>query len=234
MPYFSQYTKRSPGTEHDFSKTHAEVRIIPALSSSHPIPLHRLSPSHSNVRVQPASEPLFSTTNSSTPIYNTTVLLSIFPKLSLLSTNALIQSSPAVRDAHTLLRVWANQRGYGECALCIHGFEGKGSWWASVLGFLLDGEEPDSVLGKGRAGRRRLVGKGLSSYQLFRASLDFLGKILVPASCTRPHVGVSAKHEFENAVAFVKSTNGHRVSKNLILDAKLIAIHLVLTGRIFI
>lgn len=90
-----------------------------------------------------------------------------------------MQSSSAFGDAHTLLRVWANQRGYGEGALCVHGFEGKGMWWASVLGFLLDGEEPVSVLGKRKAGGRRSVGKGLSSYQLFRASLDFLGKILV-------------------------------------------------------
>ena len=152
-------------------------------------------------------------TNPTTPIYNTAILLSTFPKLSLLSTNALIQTSQAFRDAHTLLRVWANQRGYGQGALCIHGFEGKGSWWASVLGFLLDGEEPVSVLGKGMAGRRRFVGKGLSSYQLFRASLDLLGKILVLASHTCPYVGVSAKQGFENAPAFVKSTNGHKVSK---------------------
>ncbi|KAG8221585.1 Nrap protein [Butyriboletus roseoflavus] len=183
------------GTLHDFSKTHAEVRIIPVLPPSHPIPLHRLSPSHSNVRVQPALDTLFSMSKPSTPIYNTAILLSTFPKLSLLSTNALMESSPAFRDAHTLLRVWANQRGYGEGSLCIHGFEGKGSWWASVLGFLLDGEEPLPVLGKGKTGGRKSVGKGLSSYQLFRASLDFL-----------------AKQEFENAPAFVKSTNGHKFS----------------------
>ncbi|KAF8443704.1 Nrap protein [Boletus edulis BED1] len=183
------------GASHDFSKTHAEIHIIPALSSSHPIPLHRLSPSHSNVRVQPPTDALLPMTNSSTPIYNTAILISTFPKLSLLSTNTLIQSSPTFRDAHTLLRVWANQRGYGEGALCIHGFEGKGSWWASVLGLLLDGEEPVSVVGKWNASKKRSVGKGLSSYQLFRASLDLL-----------------AKQDFENAPAFVKSANGHRYS----------------------
>lgn len=175
-------TKSSSGTPHDFWKTHVEVHIIPALGSSHPIPLHRLSPSHSNVRVQPTLDTPFAITSSSTPIYNTNILLSTFPKLLLLSTNALIQSSPTFRDAYTLLRVWANQRGYGESTLCIHGFEGKGSWWASVLGLVLDGEEPVSVPGKGKAGGRKSVGKGLSSYQLFRASLDFLGKFLILAS----------------------------------------------------
>ncbi|KAH0828604.1 Nrap protein [Lanmaoa asiatica] len=209
---YSTGQQGSSGSSHDFSKTHAEVRIIPVLPSSHPIPLHRLSPSHSNVRIQPASDAPFSVSNPSTPIYNTAILLSTFPKLSLLSTNALMQSSPAFKDAYTLLRVWANQRGYGEGALCIHGFEGKGSWWASVLGFILDGEEPVSVLGKGKVGGRRSVGKGLSSYQLFRASLDFLGKIFVLASYTHPYAGLSAKQEFENAPAFVKSTNGHKFS----------------------
>lgn len=202
------------GSSHDFSKTHTEVRIIPTLPATHPISLHRLSPSHSNVRIQPAADALFSLTNQSTPIYNTAILLSTFPKLSLLSTNAIIQSSPAFRDAHTLLRVWANQRGYGEAALCVHGFEGKGPWWASVLGFLLDGEEPGSALEKGKAGKRRFVGKGLSSYQLFRAFLDLLGKVLVPAFYPCPYVVISAKRDFKDAPAFVKSTIGHKVSKS--------------------
>ncbi|KAG9311330.1 Nrap protein [Chiua virens] len=180
------------GSPHDFSKTHAEVRVIPVLSPSHPIPLHRLSPSHSNVRIQPASDIPSTASNSSTPIYNTAILLSTFPKLSLLSTNVLVQSCSAFRDAYTLLRVWANQRGYGEGTLCVHGFEGKGSWWASVLALLLDGEEPFFHLGKGKV-TRRPVGKGLSSYQLFRASLDFL-----------------AKQDFGNVPTFVKCASGHK------------------------
>ena len=179
VAWFFALQQKILGILDDFSKAYAEVRIIPVLASSHPIPLHRLSPSHSNFRIQPASDVVFSLSNPSTPIYNTAVLLSTFAKLSLLSTNLLMQSSPAFRDAYTLLRVWANQRGYGEGALCIHGFEGKGSWWTSVLGVLVDGEEHVPVLGKHKAGRRKPVGKGLSSYQLFRASLDFLGKILV-------------------------------------------------------
>lgn len=161
-------------------------------------------------------------TNPSTPIYNTAILLSTFPKLALLSTNTLVQSSPAFRDAHTLLRVWANQRGYSEGTLCVHGFEGKGSWWASVLGFLLDGEEPVSVLGKGKAGARRSVGKGLSSYQLFRASLDFLGEIPAFTSNICPYVVMPAKQNFENAPVFVKSTNGQKVSAIPIVDANLL------------
>ncbi|KAF9244276.1 Nrap protein [Melanogaster broomeanus] len=182
------------GTEHDFSKTHAEVRIIPVLPPSHPIPLNRLSPSHCNARLQLTSQHPSSSLPSSTPIYNTALLLSTFPKLSLLSTNALTRSSPAFGDAHALLRIWANQRGYGEGIMCVHGFEGKGSWWAAILGLIMNGEEPPAGK-KEKIGARRPIGKGLSSYQLFRASLDFL-----------------AKHEFGSAPVFVKSANGHRFS----------------------
>ncbi|KAH7890378.1 Nrap protein [Phlebopus sp. FC_14] len=175
------------GSNHDFTKLHAEVRIIPILPSTHPIPLSRLSPSHSNVRLHADSRG-----STPTPIYNTAILLSTFPKLDLLYTNELKKLSPAFTDAHALLRIWANQRGYGEGAMCIRGFEGKGYWWSSLLGFVVMGEEPSNI-GSGRMAPRRPIGKGLSSYQLFRASLDFL-----------------AKHEFERIPAFVKTTNGHR------------------------
>ncbi|KAF8841474.1 Nrap protein [Paxillus ammoniavirescens] len=178
-------------SEHDFFNSHAEVRIIPVLPPSHPIPLNRLSPSHSNVRIQSQSQLLPSSSPSPTPIYNTALLLSTFPKLSLLSTNALVKSSPAFSDAHALLRIWANQRGYGEGSMCVHGFEGKGAWWAAVLGLIINGEDP--AAGRtGKAGARRPIGKGLSSYQLFRASLDLL-----------------AKRDFGNAPAFVKPANRH-------------------------
>jgi len=97
------------------------------------------------------------------------------PKLDLLTMHSLKQDAPGFNDALTLLRVWANQRGYGEGErLCVGGFEGKGRWWAAVIGLLLNGEEgADGKKGK----LRRPVGKGLSSYQLFRAALDLLGAL---------------------------------------------------------
>jgi U3 small nucleolar RNA-associated protein 22 len=68
--------------------------------------------------------------------------------------------------------VWANQRGYGDGESCVRGFEGKGSFWAGLLRLLVFGEEPvGTKIGK----LRRPLGKGLSSYQLFKAALDFLG-----------------------------------------------------------
>ena len=96
-------------------------------------------------------------------------MLTFSPQPYVLSVNTLKDNVPAFRDAFTLLRVWANQRGYGEGQrICIRGFEGSGPLWNAVLESLIRGEEPS-----GRT-RRRPLGNGLSSYQLFKATLDFL------------------------------------------------------------
>ncbi|KAH7909413.1 Nrap protein [Hygrophoropsis aurantiaca] len=180
---------KTDGSQTDFSRLQAEVRIIPVLSPSSPIQLHRLSPSHSNVRLsaEKKHEP------TPTPIYNTAILLSVFPKSDLLFTHQLQESCPAFRDAYTLLRIWAHQRGYGGGSnMCVRGFEGKGAWWASLLGLLITGEEPSQPNSK-KGSVRRPLGRGLSSYQLFRGALDFL-----------------AKHKFAESAVFVKASNGHR------------------------
>jgi U3 small nucleolar RNA-associated protein 22 len=52
--------------------------------------------------------------------------------------------------------------------MCVRGFDSLGSWWAVLLGVLVFGEE------KGKSLKRKPLGKGLSSYQLFRGALDFL------------------------------------------------------------
>ncbi|KAG0698626.1 Nrap protein [Suillus ampliporus] len=179
---------RKGSTSHDFSKSHAEVHIIPILPSPSPLPLARLSPSHPNVRIISSS----SSTPSPNPIYNNAILLSTYPKLALLSAHELKKSLPAFHDAHTLLRVWANQRGYGDGELCVRGFEGKGSFWAGLLRYLISGEEPIGMKSK-IAKLRRPLGKGLSSYQLFKAALDFL-----------------AKQKFGETPVFTKTNGGHK------------------------
>lgn len=102
------------------------------------------------------------------------------PRAHLLRVYTLQKSVPAFSDALTLLKVWANQRGYGEGnKLCVRGFEGRGMWWAAVLDLLVNGEEvPPGKLAK--AGKRKPLGKGLSSYQLFRAALDFFCMLCFP------------------------------------------------------
>lgn len=56
--------------------------------------------------------------------------------------------------------------------MCVRGFEGKGAWWVALLGLLINGEE--SVNGTKNTKGRKAIGKGMSSYQMFRAALDFL------------------------------------------------------------
>ncbi|KAF8066902.1 Nrap protein [Lyophyllum atratum] len=176
----------------DFTKLNAQVNFIPVLSAQSPIPLHRLSPSHSNIRISSATNDEAKTANPPTPIYNTALLLALAPKTQLLATHALKDHSPAFSDALTLLRVWANQRGYGPGSrICVRGFETRGSWWSSLLGLLISGEER---AGAPKASKRKPLGRGLSSYQLFRAALDFL-----------------SKHDFHKDPVFLRTEKGvHR------------------------
>ncbi|KZP27685.1 Nrap protein [Athelia psychrophila] len=183
----------------DLIKSHAQIRLIPVLPTPSPIPVQRLSPSHSNLRI--------STSNSTsgpqdpkstgegedgertaaapaTPLYNRALHLALTPKPDLLRAHELKAHVPAFTEGLVLLRVWANQRGFCASAsaspengainnnggLGIRGFEARGPFWVGVLALLIEGEEGKS--GKARRG----VGRGVSSYQLFRAALDFLGR----------------------------------------------------------
>ncbi|KAI0079174.1 Nrap protein [Panus rudis PR-1116 ss-1] len=179
------------GSQNDFTKLNAEVRIIPTLPSDSPIPINRLSPSRANIRTSSSSED--SSADLATPLYNTTILTATTPKSHLLRMNALKKLVPAFSDALALLRVWANQRGYGQgTRLCVRGFDGTGMMWGVLLDLLISGEEPVNTAVSRTANARKPLGKGLSSYQLFRAALDFL-----------------ARHDFSRPT-FVKSENGHR------------------------
>lgn len=156
---------------HASKKLNYSVRIILALPTDSPIPLSRLSPEHSNIRGSDEPTP--------SPRYNNDVLLNTTPIAHLLLLHALSNEVPAARDALALVRVWANQRGFGpDSEQTISGFDSLvGSWWSFLLAYLVWGDEESSLstVGKRRKGRRT-VGKGLSSYQLFRAVLDLLGK----------------------------------------------------------
>ncbi|PPQ69344.1 hypothetical protein CVT24_001638 [Panaeolus cyanescens] len=170
-------------------------RLIEFLSANSPIPLHRLSPHHSNIRINTNENAECSTTSHSpTPHYNNALLRTLSPRSYLLAVHALQVECDAFSDALTLLRIWSNQRGYGEGdRACVHGFDGAGSFWWSLLALLLNGEELKPGVPKSK--QRRSVGKGLSSYQLFKAALEFL-----------------AKHDFSKEKVFVKSPEGQRYS----------------------
>ncbi|CAL1710724.1 unnamed protein product [Somion occarium] len=182
---------KTDGSQNDFTRLDAEIRIIPTLPSNSPILLTRLSPKRCNVRTSSGEE---ASNELATPLYNTSILLSTTPRPHLLRMHSLKERVYAFSDALALLRVWANQRGYGQGnRLCIRGFDGAGSLWCTILDLLISGEEPNpNVVGKSSVTKKPL-GKGLSSYQLFRAALDLL-----------------ARHDFSQSHVFVKSDRGHR------------------------
>lgn len=165
---------RKDGSQSDFTKLNARVCIIPVLSPQSPITFHHLSPGHSSIRIHSTLGEDSTASNLPTPIYNNTLLLSLTPKSNLLVTHTFQNESPAFTDALTLLRVWANQRGYGPgTRMCVHGFEARGPWWSALLGLLIAGEERTDIP---VSSKRKPLGRGLSSYQLFRGAMDFLSR----------------------------------------------------------
>jgi U3 small nucleolar RNA-associated protein 22 len=179
----------SPSGKYDFKKLACWIRIIPFISNDSPISLHRLSPSHRNLR-DPSSDQMSA---SPSPRYNNDLLLCTTPSAHLLLLHLLCSEVPAFRDAVTLLRVWANQRGYGPSQSAVSGFDSSlsGAWWSFLMAYLVWGDDETSLAGEAATGGpmkrrngRRTVGKNLSSYQLFRAALDLLGEVHATWKCT--------------------------------------------------
>lgn len=92
-----------------------KLNVYIFLAVDSPIPLQRLDPGRSNIRV--SSESSSDSSSLSTTLYNTALLSSLTPKPHLLAAHTIQQSTPAFTDALTLLRVWANQRGYNDSDL---------------------------------------------------------------------------------------------------------------------
>ncbi|KZV76888.1 Nrap protein [Peniophora sp. CONT] len=166
-------------------KVDLRIRLIAILPTDSPILLAKLAPHRANLRITGHE-------NAPTPLYNTSIMQATTPRAHLLAMHALKEDVPAYADALALLRVWAVQRAYGSGALSIAGFESRGQFWSALLEALVRGEEPFSASAKSNANRKPL-GKGLSSYQLFRAALAFL-----------------AEHDWDAAPVFVKAPEGHR------------------------
>lgn len=172
------------GGKNDWSKLNTVIKIMPTLPSESPIPGARLSPTASNLRIaDSSSDNPTGNDPHPTPLYNHLLSLSYLPISHLLRTHSHSTSIPNFKDALKLLRVWANQRGFGSGTKCVLGFDNLGSWWGFLIGLVVDGEEPvEDKKEKGRKKGRRTLGRGLSSYQLFRGVLDFLGKLSLVAN----------------------------------------------------
>lgn len=160
----------------DFCKLNAHVRLLPVLPPSSPVSLRHLSPAHCNLR-EKLSEVSTGALVYPTPLYNADLLMSASARGCLVRTHELVKDVPPLRDAIALLRVWANQRGYSPGPKdkgVVAGFESRGYFWATIMHAILSNDE---IFGQKvpKSSPRRTVGRGLSSYQLFRAAMEFMG-----------------------------------------------------------
>jgi len=182
---YRKFNHSPSGSENDWSKLHAYIRIIPVQPTNTPIPSSRTSPTSSNLRIAISASSMDSQGQvpmTPTPHSNALLALSKITTATthLITTHNLSTSIPQFIPAVRLLRVWANQRGFGKGVTgCIRGWEGMGGWWGWLIGWLVEGGErlPADLMSKAKAKKRNSarLGRGLSSYQLFRGALDFLG-----------------------------------------------------------
>ena len=140
------------------------IQLIPCLPSPTPFrSLNRISPS--KIGLQYSNALL-------TPSVLTPHLVYLHQVASLV---------PAFRDSVRLLKIWANQRSLNWVFNDLNA--------EFIVALLVEGEEQSST--KSKQNIRKKVGKGLSSYQLFKAAIEFL-----------------AHQDFSNDAIFMKLANG--------------------------
>ncbi|KAJ4384792.1 U3 snoRNP protein [Didymella sp. IMI 355093] len=152
------------GDADDFSSSKARINIIPALPENTFAP-NKLLPSSNAVRPKGGDdEEVAGKTLPPTPFYNSAVQsdANITAYLKLLYATA--TKADAFKDACILGRIWLKQRGFGS-QLRKGGF---GNFeWAALVALLL---QPNQTTGA------QPLSPGYSSYQLFKATLQFLSR----------------------------------------------------------
>ena len=158
----------------DFSSAKARIRILATLGQDSPISLKHVDSVHCNIRIPSSPNDI------PTHRYNDALLQSTTAVPHLLSAYETKQSVDNFSDALALLRIWANQRGYcrGKDGWSVLGFEDRGPFWSGLLELMVKGDASS----KGSKSRVKPVGRGLSSYQLFKATIGFLGALDIPIS----------------------------------------------------
>ena len=139
--------------------------------------LKHVDSTHCNIRA--SSSP----NNIPTYRYNNALLQSTTAMPHLLSTYEVKKNVDSFPDALALLRIWANQRGYcrGRDGWSMLGFEDRGPFWSGLLELMVKGD----ASARGSRSRVKPVGRGLSSYQLFKATVGFLGALDISVSASR-------------------------------------------------
>ncbi|KAL4805252.1 Nrap protein [Aspergillus unguis] len=144
-------------TKSNNGRSKFQIRIVTAIEDSL-FPISRTLPMKANVRHGSESE----IKNEPTPFYNSCLrseaTVALYHKL----LSAAAQSCESFRDACLLGRIWLKQRGLGSSSRKggFGGFE-----WSVLMSLLLEGGGP--------AGKPALL-KSYSSYQLFKATMQFL------------------------------------------------------------
>ncbi|KAF2277561.1 pre-rRNA processing protein Utp22 [Westerdykella ornata] len=160
----------------DFSSSKCVVRILLAIPEN-TFPESKLRPGANCIRSQFASEEETSNAAGPTPFYNATLQsdVAVTPYLKLLHSAA--AKCEAFKDACILGRIWLRQRGFGS-RIRKGGF---GNFeWAALMAVLL---QPTPGAGTPP------LSTGYSSYQLFKATLQFL----VKHSLTRTPYGFNVR-----------------------------------------
>jgi U3 small nucleolar RNA-associated protein 22 len=151
------------GDVDDFSSARCDVRILIALPE-HVFPQKKLLPGSNCVRPKGTEDETTSKALAPTPLYNGTIQSDANVTAYLKLLHATASKVDAFRDACVLGRVWLKQRGLGSRTR-------KGGFgnfeWATLMALLL---QPDAGIG-GQA-----LSAGYSSYQLFKATLQFLAR----------------------------------------------------------
>lgn len=151
------------GDEDDFSSSKCQIHILVALPE-HTFPQNKLLPNSNCVRPKGSEEETTSKIHTPTPFYNSTLQsdANITAYLKLLHATA--SKAEAFKDACILGRIWLKQRGFAS-QLRKGGF---GNFeWATIMALLL---QPSAATGTPS------VSSGYSSYQLFKATLQFLSR----------------------------------------------------------
>ncbi|KAH9880069.1 hypothetical protein J1614_002095 [Plenodomus biglobosus] len=151
------------GDEDNFTSSKCHINILVALPE-HTFAQNKLLPNANCIRPKGSEEDTTAKTLAPTPFYNSTLQSDANVTANLKLLHATATKADAFRDACILGRVWLKQRGFGG-HLCKGGF---GNFeWAATMALLL---QPNAATGT------QSVSSAYSSYQLFKATLQFLGR----------------------------------------------------------
>ncbi|OOF98502.1 hypothetical protein ASPCADRAFT_204198 [Aspergillus carbonarius ITEM 5010] len=135
-----------------------QIRIITAIEDTL-FPISRTLPTRNNIRQGSTDTPA---SEESTPFYNATLRSEATVALYHKYLYNAVRNCESFRDACVLGRTWLRQRGLGSSLYCggFGGFE-----WTVLMSLLFEGGGPNG---------KPVLLKSYSSYQLFKATLQFL------------------------------------------------------------